>query len=113
MICLVTRAMERGTSISYLLNSESAEEKRERGCMPIAQLLNPEPKENRLTCTNAAPRIAIPLAIRHHALRLKNPYDRSFPCPYLGCDYAATQLGNLTRHIKTHTRKKPFKCAYP
>ena len=26
------------------------------------------------------------------------------------CDYASTLIGNLKRHVMTHTRERPYKC---
>jgi len=42
----------------------------------------------------------------------KATYQKSFKCDYPGCDYAATQKANFSRHKLTHTGEKPYKCDY-
>eukprot|EP01083_Nonionella_stella_P273947 929648_1 len=39
--------------------------------------------------------------------------ERPFKCNYRGCNFAAAVRGGLRRHSRTHTGEKPFKCNHP
>ena len=43
------------------------------------------------------------------ALRLPQG-EKPYKCTWEGCNYAATQSGHLTAHIRKHTGDRPFKC---
>ena len=39
--------------------------------------------------------------------------ERPYACEEPGCNYAATDAGNLKRHMRVHTGERPFACEEP
>lgn len=66
--------------------------------------------EGKYVCSLCKETVSNRYSLGPHVMRVHSK-QRNKVCPF--CDRAFTCTGDLTRHIRIHTKSKPFKCNYP